>query len=119
MELVLSVDIEDLKLLQHIKNVLKIGCINEYPNISTAKLMPPSGTEKLIYKKCFCLHYKLFFLTDTRRKQFNLCMYLLQNNITKFSNIPSIDIIKDLFTLPKSSVGYVNLPFFGGLLSRA
>ena len=34
MELVLSVDIEDLKLLQHIKNVLKIGRINEYPNIS-------------------------------------------------------------------------------------
>ena len=34
-ELVLSVDIKDLKLLQHIKNVLKIGRINEYPNIST------------------------------------------------------------------------------------
>ena len=36
----------------------------------------------------------------------------LQNNITKFSSIPSIDTIKDLFTLPKSSIGYVNLPFF-------
>ena len=39
MELVLSVDIKDLKLLQYIKNVLKIGRINEYPNISTAKLI--------------------------------------------------------------------------------
>ena len=39
MELVLSVDIKDLKLLQYIKNVLKIGPINEYPNISTAKLI--------------------------------------------------------------------------------
>lgn len=32
MELILSVDIKDLKLLQHIQNVLKIGRINEYPN---------------------------------------------------------------------------------------
>ena len=40
MELILSVDIKDLKILQHIQNVLKIGRINEYPNSSTAKLMP-------------------------------------------------------------------------------
>ena len=46
MELILSVDIKDLKILQHIQNVLKIGRINEYPNSSTAKLMPPSGTVK-------------------------------------------------------------------------
>ena len=45
-ELVLSVDIKDLKLLQHIKNVLNMGRINEYPNINTAKLMPPSGAVK-------------------------------------------------------------------------
>ena len=46
MELVLSVDIEDLKLLQHIKNVLKIGRINEYPNIS--------GRRSAIKSKIFC-----------------------------------------------------------------
>lgn len=117
-ELVLSVDIKDIKLLQHIKDVLKIGRINEYPNIS--------GAAKLIIGKVdlqevlfpLILHYKLFFLTDTLicrrqiRKQFNLCMHLLENNITKFSSIPSIDNIKDLFTLPESSIGYVNLPFF-------
>lgn len=111
MELVLSVDIKDLKLLQHIKNVLKIGRINQYPNINTAKLIIGKvDLQEVLFP--LILHYKLFFLTDTRRKQFNLCMYLLQNNITKFSLIPSIDTIKDLFTLPKSSIGYVNLPFF-------
>ena len=132
MELVLSVDIKDLKLLQYIKNVLKIGRINEYPNISTAKLI--IGKVAVIKSSILLgplqevlfpliLHYKLFFLTDTLicpvsrretgqiRKQFNLCMSgPLQNNITKFSSIPSIDTIKDLFTLPKSSIGYVNLP---------
>lgn len=61
MELVLSVDIKDLKLLQHIKDVLKIGRINEYPNISTAKLMPPSGAVKLTYKKYFS---HLFFIIN-------------------------------------------------------
>lgn len=39
-------------------------------------------------------------------------MYLLENNITKFSSIPTLDSIKDLFSLPQSSIGYVNLPFF-------
>ena len=43
MELILSVYIKDLKLLQHIQNVLKIGRINQYPNISTVKLMPLRG----------------------------------------------------------------------------
>jgi hypothetical protein len=39
-------------------------------------------------------------------------MHLLENNITKFSTIATIDNIKDLFSLPLSSIGYVNLPFF-------
>ena len=46
-------------------------------------------------------------------------MYLLEKNSTKFSTIATIDNIKDLFSLPLSSIGYVNLPFFtasGGLL---
>ena len=110
-ELVLSVDIKDLKLLEHIKNVLKIGRINEYPNISTAKLIIGKVDLQEVLLPLI-LHYKLFFLTETRRKQFNLCMYLLENNITKFSDIPSTENIKDLFTLPQSSIEYVNLPFF-------
>ena len=39
-------------------------------------------------------------------------MYLLEKNSTKFSTIATIDNIKDLFSLPLSSIGYVNLPFF-------
>lgn len=100
MELVLSVDIKDVKLLQHIKDVLKIGRINEYPNISTAKLIIGKvDLQEVLFP--LILHYKLFFLTDTLicrrqiRKQFNLCMYLLKKNITKFSSIPSIDNIKE------------------------
>lgn len=53
MELILSVDIKDLKLLQHIKNVLKIGRINEYPNISTAKLIIGKVAGSAHYKKLF------------------------------------------------------------------
>lgn len=39
-------------------------------------------------------------------------MHLLEKNLTKFSSIATIDNIKDLFSLPLSSIGYVNLPFF-------
>lgn len=64
MELILSVDIKDLKLLQHIQNVLKIGRINEYPNSSTAKLIIGKvDLQEVLFP--LILHYKLFFLTET------------------------------------------------------
>jgi len=97
-ELVLSVHINDLPLLEHIKKILNIGRINVYPNISTAKLIIGKVAPEVFFP--LIIHHKLFFLTDTRRKQFNLCMYLLENNITKFSLIPEATFIKDLFTLP-------------------
>lgn len=110
-ELVLSVHIKDLKLLQHIQNVLKIGRVNEYPNISTAKLIIGKvDLQEVLFP--LIVYYKLFFLTETRRQQFNLCMYLLENNITKFSSIATITTIKDLFSLPQSSIQYLQLPFF-------
>lgn len=59
-ELVLSVDIRDLKLLQHIKSVLNIGRIHEYPNINTAKLIIGKvDLQEVLFP--LIIHYKLFF----------------------------------------------------------
>ena len=52
-ELVISVDIKDLHLLEHIKNILKIGRINIYPNINTAKLIINKVAPPVHYKKYF------------------------------------------------------------------
>lgn len=67
-ELILSVDIKDLKLLQYIQNVLKMGRINEYPNSSTAKLIiGKTDLQEVLFP--LLLHYKLFFLVFLKKKK--------------------------------------------------
>ena len=56
------------------------------------------------------LHHNIFFLTNTRREQFNKAMFILQNNIKMFSEIPSI--IPNIFPLPLTALDYTKLPFF-------
>src|SRR5690606_2281161 len=56
------------------------------------------------------IHHNLFFLTNTRREQFNKAMYILENNIKLFSEIPKISPI--LNPLPKTAIGYISIAFF-------
>lgn len=51
-----------------------------------------------------------FFLTDVRRKQFDLAIYIMKNNIIYFSDILGAALTFNI--LPDSAKGYVNLPFF-------
>ena len=56
------------------------------------------------------LHHGIFFLTENRRAQYHMAMYILQNNIKKHSELPKVaPIVHSLPTLPE---GYVNLSFF-------
>lgn len=110
-QIVLSVDIKDVELVKFIKQVLNIGRINIYPNVKTAKFVVGKvDLQQVLFP--LIVHHKLFFLTKTRRQQFNLCMHLLENNIIKFKDIPNSNNVKDLFVLPKFSCEYVSLPFF-------
>lgn len=59
------------------------------------------------------LYHGLFFLTDTRREQFNLALYLLTTGVKKYNDIPSIIPISPLMSaLPTSALNYTLLPFF-------
>lgn len=60
------------------------------------------------------LHHGIFFLTDTRRAQFDLAMFVLKQNKKVYDELPirSKVEIPTLFKLPETASGYVNLPFF-------
>lgn len=80
-----------------------------------------SSTVKLIFSRTelqellfpLFLHHGLFFLTSTRRTQFELAVYVFSNNITRFDMIPSfIPTSSVLCTLPLLAIDYLSLNFF-------
>ena len=62
------------------------------------------------------IHHGIYFLTDTRRSQFNLAMYILEKDIKQFLLIPnslSGGAPTPVFSeLPENSLDYLNLKFF-------
>jgi LAGLIDADG endonuclease. len=110
--LIISLDIRDLSLLEYIKSILEIGKINTYPKVKTkktCKLVINSTDLKEVFFPLLIYH-KLFFLTNVRRKQFDKAMFLFINNINLYSKIP--DTLPSLYPLLSSAEDYINLPFF-------
>lgn len=109
--LTISLHLDDIAVLNFIQSVLKIGKIFSYPDRK-------SPTVRLIFSRSelqevlfpLFLHHEIFFLTNTRRAQYNRVMYIFDNGIKFYSDLPSVfPIIQEL---PTSSLGYTNLSFF-------
>jgi hypothetical protein len=110
--LIISLNIRDLPLLEYIKSILKIGNINTYPKIkekNTCKLVINSTDLKEIFFPLLIYH-KLYFLTDIRRKQYDKAIFLFKKNIKLYSEIPiNIPLMTEKLNNPND---YINLPFF-------
>lgn len=110
-KLIISIHINDISVLNYIYSVLKLGIIKSFPNHK-------SPCCKLIINKTelqevffpLMLQNKIFFLTETRRTQFNKAMDIIVNNKKMYSTISNIPPV--LFKLPDNPLGYINLPFF-------
>jgi len=102
-------NIRDLSILQYIHSILKLGKITVYSKFDICKLIINRTDIQEIFFPLI-LHHKLYFLTNNRREQFNKAMYILQNELKMFTEIPSI--IPIMFPLPESALGYTKLPFF-------
>lgn len=110
-KLIISIHIDDISVLNYIHSVLKLGIIKSFPNHK-------SPCCKLIFNKTelqevlfpLMLHHKIFFLTNTRRTQFEKAMDIIMNNKKVYSTISNIPPV--LFKLPDNPLDYVNLPFF-------
>jgi hypothetical protein len=107
--LIISLNIRDLPLLEYIKSTLCIGNINTYPKIKTCKLVINSTDLKEIFFPIL-KHHNLFFLTDTRREQYDKALYLFNNDIKLYSKMPSIMLSTSQEL--KSVKDYINLSFF-------
>jgi hypothetical protein len=87
-ELILSMNMEELDMVKYIQSVLKVGRINTYPAINTVKyIISRTDLQEVVFP--LLAHHGLSFLTNVRRAQFDRAMFILQNNINLFSQLPT------------------------------
>ena len=108
-EMVLSLELKDLALIQHIHSVLGFGrvLINEKANVAKY-IMGRADLQQAFFP--LLLHHCIYFLTATRRDQFNKMMAVFTMNITRFADLPSV--YPSFNPLPVTALGFVRLPFF-------
>nr|YP_009568435.1 hypothetical protein [Drechslerella brochopaga]QBL02517.1 hypothetical protein [Drechslerella brochopaga] len=109
--LIISLHLDDISTINYIQSVLKIGKIYTYPSRK-------SPTVKLVFNKTelqevlfpLLQYHGIFFLTKNRRTQYDLAMFILNNNVKLSSEL--IQTVPVIHKQPKTAKGYVNLPFF-------
>lgn len=110
-KLVISLHLNDLSTLEYIRSVLKIGKISIHKDLKSPScrlIISRTDLQEVFFP--LLLYHNIFFLTETRANQFNLAMYILENNIKRYDNIPKD--IPSKFELPKSPSDYTLLHFF-------
>jgi hypothetical protein len=120
--LVITIHLEDLSTLEYIHSVLKIGKItinrdHKSPNCSLR--ISRTDLQEVLFP--LFLHHGIFFLTEVRRAQFNLAMFILEEELKIYDQIPAFPgfsvtgkkkEIPVYFELPKTALDYINLHFF-------
>lgn len=112
-KLVISLQLEDISTLEYINSVLKLGKINVYKDLKSPScklVINRTELQEILFP--LLVYNNIYFLTDTRRNQFNLAMYILKNDIKLFDEILSKDKIEDIFKLPNNPYDYTLLHFF-------
>lgn len=113
MKLVISLQIEDVSTLEYIHSVFKVGKINIYRdnrNPSCKLVINRTDLQQIVFP--LLLYHNIFFLTDTRKEQFDLAIYILEQDIKNFHEIGNSKDLPSVFIIPKTALDYTNLFFF-------
>src|SRR5271170_1954802 len=113
--LVISLDIKDISILEYIHANLKLGKINTYPKAGkkhTCKLVIHKTDLQDVLFPLF-IHHNICFLTQVRLAQYCKAVYVIENDIKMYSDIPSIIKFDNNDIIPKiESKDIVGLPYF-------
>lgn len=112
-KLVISIHLDDISTLKYIQSVLKIGKLTEYRDIKSPScklIINRTDLQEVFFP--LLLHHEIFFLTETRRAQFDWAIFILKENKKVYDQIPATTEIPRLFELPKTALDYANLAFF-------
>jgi len=125
-KLKIVLQLEDRSTLEYILSTLKLGKLDiyrDYKNPICRLTINRTDLQEVILP--LILHHGIFFLTEARRAQFDLAMFIFKNDIKLFDKITFNTLpchlmqdnkknlnIPTVFILPKTALDYVNLPFF-------
>ena len=111
-KLVIGLGLNDLSTLEHIHSVLNLGKITTYPDIKNPHcklIINKTDLQEVVFP--LLIHHNIFFLTNTRRDQFDLAIHIFKNNLKVYKDIPNINNISSIFKLPETASDYLNLNF--------
>jgi LAGLIDADG DNA endonuclease family protein len=112
-KLVISLHLEDISTLEYIRSVLKIGKLTIYRDLKSPccrLVINRTDLQEVLFP--LLIHHGIFFLTETRKAQFDLAMFILKNDKKVYDQLPAIEDIPGTFELPKTASDYANLTFF-------
>ena len=112
-KLVISIHLDDISTLEYIQSVLKLGKIlinRDLKSPSCRLIINRTDLQEVIFP--LLLHHGIFFLTETRKAQYDLAMFILKDDKKIYHEIPATGEIPTLFELPKTALDYTNLAFF-------
>ena len=112
-KLIIALHLKDLSTLQYIHSVLNLGKIEIYKdnrNPSCKLIINKTDLQEVLFP--LITYHNIFFLTYTRRDQFDLAMHILKNDLKLFENISKSSNIPSLFKLPENPSDYIQLNFF-------
>lgn len=92
-KLVISIHLEDISTLEYLQSVLKIGKLTVYRDLKSPScklIINRTDLQEIIFP--LLLHHGIFFLTKTRRSQFDLAMFIFKNEIKNYNLIPGENI---------------------------
>ena len=117
-KMTIGLGLEDLSTLEYIHSVLKLGKISisrDHKTPSCRLVINKTDLQEIIFP--LLLHHGIFFLTETRRSQFDLAMFIFKNDIKLYDKLPKSGLeIPTNFELPNTASGYLNLAFFNNWL---
>ena len=90
-KLVIGLGLDDLSTLEYIHSVLKLGKITiyrDYRNPICKLIINKTDLQEIVFP--LLIYHNIFFLTNTRRDQFNLAIHIFKQNLKSFEKIPAL-----------------------------
>jgi hypothetical protein len=112
--LVITLSLEDLSTLEYIHSVLKLGKLTtnrDRKNPTCSLIINKTDLQEIIFP--LLILHGIFFLTETRRAQFDKAMFILKNDIKLYDQVENIEKIPTVsLQLPITPYNYLKLAFF-------
>lgn len=91
-KLIIGLHLEDISTLEYIKSVLKLGKITinkDHRSPNCKFIINRTDLQEIFFP--LLLHHGIFFLTEVRKFQFNLAMFIFKNDIKLYDDISRLD----------------------------